>query len=265
VNDQGLSKGGKRREQILALLKRQGKITIQEIIDSVHCSEATARRDLDWLAEQGQAIRTIGGAQLEGMPAVREVSFFEKKQVLWVEKEAIARKAASMVREGDVVGLTGGTTTFLIARELKGVRGTTVVTNAVNIAMELADEEGIQVVLTGGVMRPNSFELCGPLAEKIIQSLNINLMFMGIDGVTAKQGFTTYSELEADIARLMMERSVRTYPVFDHTKVGRASLFSIAPLEAVDGCVTDRIPDEDVLKYLQDRGITVLFADNGDM
>ncbi|UUZ90053.1 DeoR/GlpR family DNA-binding transcription regulator [Paenibacillus sp. P25] len=195
------------------------------------------------------------------MSFLREQSFTEKREQWSPEKEAIARKAASMVEEGDIVGLTGGTTTYLIAKELKLHRGITVVTNAVNIAMELADSEGVQVVLTGGVVRKNSYELCGPLAEKIVESLNIGKMFMGIDGITAEQGVTTYSELEAHIARLMLQRSLQTYAVFDHTKVGKASLFGIAPLSAPRGCITDRRPEAAFADLLQQQGLELHLAE----
>ncbi|WP_159881415.1 DeoR/GlpR family DNA-binding transcription regulator [Paenibacillus puerhi] len=261
--DRAPSKGERRREQIMNLLKRQGRITIQEMIDKFDCSEATARRDLDVLERQGGIIRSLGGAQLESPAAAsgREISFFEKKQLLWLEKEAIAAKAAALVEEGDVVGLTGGTTTFLIARELKLRKGITIVTNAVNIAMELSESDGVQVVLTGGVMRRNSFELCGPLAERIIESVNIGIMFMGIDGITEEQGLTTFSEQEADIARLMLKRALRSYAVFDHTKIGRTSLFSMAPLSTLTGCITNELTDASLRAYLEASGIALHLAD----
>ncbi|WP_248927641.1 DeoR/GlpR family DNA-binding transcription regulator [Paenibacillus hamazuiensis] len=259
------SKGDKRREAIMQIVKRQGKISVQEVIDKFDCSEATARRDLDVLVKKEGLIRSLGGVQLGGAAAGvlggHELPFHEKKQLLWLEKEAIAAKAASMVKEGDIVGLTGGTTTFLIARALKTSRRITVVTNAVNIAMELAEAEGVQIVLTGGVMRSNSFELCGPLAEKIVGSLHIGLMFMGVDGVTAEHGLTTFSEQEADIARLMMGRAVRTVAVFDHTKVGRTSLFCIAPLESVSACITDAALPEALAGHLERQGVALHVAE----
>jgi DeoR family transcriptional regulator of aga operon len=261
MNDQGQSKGDKRRNIILSMLKLQGKITIFEIIEKFNCSEATARRDLDLLEKQGNIIRSFGGAQLESISVHKEVPFHEKKQMLWLEKEAIAAKAASLVEEGDVVALTGGTTTFLIARALKLREHITVVTNAVNIAMELSESQGVQVVLTGGVMRRNSFELCGPLAETIVENLNINIMFMGIDGITAEQGLTTFSELEADIARLMMKRSGKTIAVFDHSKAGRSSLFSISALTMIQGCITNRLPNQELLDFLNQQQIPLYIAE----
>lgn len=254
------SKGEQRRQQILQFLKQQGRITIQEIIEQFDCSEATARRDLDLLDKKGDIVRTIGGALFDGIASVREVPFAEKKQHLWLEKEAIARKAVELIDEGDSVCLTGGTTTFLIARELKQRQGVTVVTNAVNIAMELADCDGIQVVVIGGVMRSKSFELCGPLAEKTIEHLNIEKLFIGVDGISVDQGITTYSELEAQTGRMLMSRAKRTIAVFDHTKVEKSSLFSIAPLHEIHACVTDKKLEPKMEKTLHQYGIQTMYG-----
>jgi DeoR/GlpR family transcriptional regulator of sugar metabolism len=262
MSESNLSKGEQRREQILAVLKAERRLTIADMIERFGCSEATARRDLDLLEKMPGVIRTIGGAIYEGLARVREVSFNEKKEQLWLEKEAIARKAASLITDGDVICLTGGTTTFLIARELKNqqAEGITIVTNAVNIAMELADCSGIQVVVTGGVLRGSSFELCGPLAEKTVEDLNIGTMFMGIDGLTPEHGATTYSELEARIARLFMARTKRTIAVFDHTKIGRTSLFSIAPLASLNGCITNRLEDRSLAEAITQNHIPLHLA-----
>ncbi|MFC6227498.1 DeoR/GlpR family DNA-binding transcription regulator [Paenibacillus allorhizosphaerae] len=251
MSDQGISKGERRRAGIMTLLKQQGKVSIPEIIERFECSEATARRDLDLLEKQGNIIRTLGGAQLDTTLTSGETSFNEKRNLLWLEKEAIAAKAASMVEKGDIVGLTGGTTTFLIARALKFHNDITVVTNAVNIAMELADSDGVQVVLTGGVMRNKSFELCGPLAESIVNNIHIGKMFMGIDGISIDPGVTTFSELEAQIARLMLSRASQCYAVFDHTKIDKISLFAIAPLTEFKGFVTNRLESPAMLDYIE--------------
>jgi len=255
-----LSKGEQRRRQIMQWLKKEGQISLAEITARLGCSEATARRDLDHLARSGDVIRTIGGARLDMAVIGREFSFQEKRNLLRLEKEAIAARAASLIREGDIVGLTGGTTTFLIARELKTMSGITVVTNAVNIAMELADSDGIQVVVTGGVMRSKSYELCGPLAQSVVEKLNIGTMFLGIDGISPEGGVTTFSEAEAEIGRLLISRSVRTIAVFDHTKAGRTSLFSYAPLSALSACVTDRPLDADLERSLREAGVEILYA-----
>ncbi|WP_309121189.1 DeoR/GlpR family DNA-binding transcription regulator [Paenibacillus sp.] len=243
------SKGESRRLKLLERIKQNGKVSIQEIVDEMGCSEATARRDLDLLEKAGKIIRTIGGAVSEGASSALsgELPFANKRSFLRQEKERIADTAAGLVEEGDVICLTGGTTTFFIAKalkELKERRNLTVVTNAVNIAAELADAEDIQVVVIGGVMRSKSYELTGPLAESVIEKLNVAKMFLGVDGVSLTHGFTMHSELEARIAQRLIERSAQVYAVLDHSKLQRTALFTITALDRVTGIVTDRKPEK---------------------
>ncbi|EFM09231.1 transcriptional regulator, DeoR family [Paenibacillus curdlanolyticus YK9] len=256
-----LSKGQRRRDGILNELKRTGRITIAEIVERFGCSEVTARRDLELLERLEPIIRTIGGAMYDGMNAARDVSFAEKEGLSYLEKERIAAKAAELINEGDVIGLSGGTTNYLIARSIKNRRGITVVTNAVNIAMELAGSE-VQVVVTGGIMRHNSFELCGPLGEAMVAHLNIGKMFIGVDGVSETGGITTYSEQEAQIAKALIARSQQTIAVFDHTKVGRTSLFSISPLSYIHSFITDAPLTPAVASEAERLGIEVQLCDS---
>lgn len=252
--DMKMTKGDKRRSLILEAVEKAGEITIPEVMERYECSEATARRDLNVLAEEGRLIRTIGGARSTGS-VLPEMSFREKETLLPDIKETLAVKAASFIEEGDIIGLTGGTTTFHIARQIKNRSNITVVTNAVNIAMELAESDAIQTVLTGGVLRSKSYEMCGPLAESVLKKLNIGKMFVGIDGISLDEGLTTYSELEAQIGSLMIQRAKQTIVVFDNTKVNRTSLFTLAPLSAVHRCITDKELDEEWRKRLRELGI----------
>jgi DeoR family transcriptional regulator of aga operon len=264
MSEAASSKGERRRSEIMQVLKAKGRITVPEIVERFACSEATARRDLEWLERTESIIRTIGGALFDGgLHSARETSFAEKAGLLWLEKERIAARAAELVDEGDVVGLSGGTTTYLIARALKSRSGITVVTNAVNIAMELADSADIQVVVTGGIMRNKSYELCGPLAERMVEGLHIGKMFLGLDGLTVGQGATTYSEQEAQIAKVLLARAQKSYAVFDHSKVGRASLFSIAAFERLQAFVTDREPDAGFMEAIAHSGAELYLAGEG--
>lgn len=251
-----LSKVESRRNQLMIQIKQQGSVTLQEIMERFQCSEATGRRDLDMMEKMGGVIRTIGGAIYEGREQ-KEFPFSEKRLVSWEEKEQIAAVAADHIIEGDVIGLTGGTTTYLIAKALKHKRNITVVTNAVNIAFELSEAEDIQVVMTGGVMRKKSYELCGLLAEKIIEGINITKMFVGIDGVTVEQGFTMHSELENRIAQLLIKRSSKVFAVFDHSKLGKEALLTIVPLNQMYGVITDCPPDAWFTKAFQQAGVQI--------
>jgi len=260
IETNGGSKGQRRREAALQLLKQQGRITVQEMVERFGCSEATARRDLEQMENDYPIIRTIGGAMYDEMHAMRDLPFAEKQSLSILEKEKIAGLAASLIQEGDVIGLSGGTTSLFIAKLLKQRKAITVVTNAVNIAMELAGSH-IQVVVTGGIMRHNSFELCGPLGEGMISGLHIGKMFIGIDGISAGGGITTYSEQEAQIAKALIKRSQETYVIFDHTKMERTSLFSIAPLSELNGVITDRPLTPALAEQMSMYGIAIHVTD----
>ncbi|MCR2802575.1 DeoR/GlpR family DNA-binding transcription regulator [Paenibacillus soyae] len=254
------SKGQRRREAILQLLKQQGRITITEMVERFGCSEATARRDLEQMEGTYPVIRTIGGAMYDGMSTMRELHFAEKEGLSILEKEKIAQLASTLIVEGDVIGLSGGTTNFLLAKLLKSRKGITVVTNAVNIAMELAGSP-IQVVVTGGIMRHNSFELCGPLGEGMVAQLHIGKMFIGVDGISASGGISSYSEQEAQIAKALIKRSQETYAVFDHTKTNRTSLFSVASLSELKAVITDSELDGELGDQLQREQVAVYVTD----
>ncbi|GIQ63989.1 GntR family transcriptional regulator [Paenibacillus cisolokensis] len=260
--DSPFSKTDQRRQLLLKALSERGAMTIPEMMELAGCSKATIVRDLDLLAGRGLIIRTINGAQPQSSPGPsgQELSFQEKKHLQSAEKMAIARRAVSLVEEGDVVGLTGGTTTFLIAWLLRSRVNITVVTNAVNIAASLAESEGVQVVVTGGVMRGKSYELCGPLALKTLEELHIGKMFLGVDGVSLENGLTTHSEFEAQTNRLFIAHAQQTYAVFDHTKWERTSLFPIAPLSSANALITDKPPSAAMLDRLRAENIPVYVA-----
>lgn len=259
------SKSELRRSRVLEQIKMHGKISIQEIIEETGCSEATARRDLDMLEKSGQIIRTIGGAVYEGTltQSAVELPFADKRFFQRQEKERIAEEAAKLVEEGDIVCLTGGTTTFFIARALKRFRNITIVTNAVNIAADLADSDGIQVVVIGGIMRAKSYELSGPLAESVINKINITKMFLGVDGVSLEHGFTTHSELEARIAQLLIGRSRHVYAVFDQSKLEKSALFTIIPLSLARGVIMNEQPKSWFQQACQENHVALhVAADN---
>ncbi|MEK3881726.1 DeoR/GlpR family DNA-binding transcription regulator [Paenibacillus sp. PL2-23] len=260
MNDGSGSKGQRRREAIMQLLKQQGRITISEMVERFGCSEATARRDLEQMEGVYPVIRTIGGAMYDGMSTMRELHFAEREGLSILEKERIAQLAATLIHEGDVIGLSGGTTNFLLAKLLKSRKGITVVTNAVNIAMELAGSQ-IQVVVTGGIMRHNSFELCGPLGEGMVAQLHIGKMFIGVDGISATGGISSYSEQEAQIAKALIKRSHETYAVFDHTKLNRTSLFSIAALSELKAVITDSVLSGELAEELDHHNVSVFVTD----
>jgi len=161
-----------------------------------------------------------------------------------------------MVQEGQATILDSGTTTTEIARALRGFKNLTIVTNAVNIAAELTGAQ-VEVILTGGTLRKNSFSLVGPIAEETLKRLNADLLFLGVDGFDVHYGLSTPNLLEAKVNRTMVEVAKRTIAVCDSSKFGRRSLSLIAPPDALHEVVTDRGAPKSDLRALKKIGIEV--------
>lgn len=239
-------------------MRENGAVTVSGIMEEFGVSEATARRDLETLEQEKKLIRTFGGAILETVRT--EIPFYSKMDLNPEEKRELADKALSLIRDGDVIGLTGGSTTMAIARALqqRPFERLTVVTNAINIAFELAGKPGMQLIVTGGVIRTQSFELSGPLADATLGELTIQKTFVGADGVSLARGITTFDELEAHTNRVMMRHSFETYVVADRSKWNRDSVFLISGLSAVTALLTDSGLDPATRKAFSDAGTRLL-------
>ncbi len=222
-------------------------------------SQVTIRKDLEVLHSQGLVYRTHGGALPIPTGALRDPSLREKEKLHRREKQLIGAAAARLVQEGESIILDSGTTTTAMARALREFRNLTVITNAVNIAAELAGT-AIEVILTGGILREKSFSLVGPLAEETLRRLRANLVFLGVDGFDVHFGLTTPNLLEASVNRVMVEIAKRVVVVCDSSKFGRRSLSLIAPISSVHQTVTDSRISKADLKTLGDAGIEVTLA-----
>jgi DeoR family transcriptional regulator of aga operon len=176
------------------------------------------------------------------------------------EKRRIAEEAASRVTESMAVGLTGGTTATEVAKALADRRDLTIVTNALNIASELAIRPDVKLVVTGGVARSQSYELSGPIAETTLAGLNLDIAFVGVDGIEAKAGCTTYQEIEAHTNGVMIEQARLVVVVADGSKIGRAAFARMCPLSAVDELITDHEADREAVRKLTDNGVRVTFV-----
>jgi DeoR family transcriptional regulator of aga operon len=155
------------------------------------------------------------------------------------------------------VGFTGGTTTTEVARSMLDRRGLTVVTNALNIAGELAIRSDLKLVVTGGTARPESYELVGPSAERALDDVNLDLAIVGVDGVTVAEGLTTHHEVEAHTNRVLLERARTVIAVADSSKIGRVAFARICSLEAVDELITDQAADPSAVASMREAGVVV--------
>ena len=246
-----------RLNALLELLAERGRIEVDDIAEELAVSAATIRRDLDHLAEQQLLTRTRGGAVAHAVSYDLPLRYKSARHA--DAKLRIARAAAALVAKGAVVGLNGGTTATEVGRALatRSDLDVTIVTNALNIANELAVRQQIKLVVTGGVVRPQSYEMIGPLARLIPDELTLDVTFLGVDQLDPQLGASARDVGEAAINRLLAERATRVVVVADSSKLGGSAFARICPIEAIHGLITDSDADEAVAGEFRDRGIDV--------
>jgi len=249
-----------RRQQILQQLLEQGSVQVADLVGRYGVSAVTIRTDLGHFEEQGLATRTHGGATLVRTPP-QEQDIHEKDALNLPLKESIGARAAQLVQAGDNIIIDSGSTTMTLARHLRGHRDVTVMTNGLNIAWELANAAGVNVLLTGGQLRKQSLSLQGSQAEASLNPYSFDTLFLGVDGLDLQFGLTTHDEAEARLNHRMVERARRIVVLTDASKFGRVSLHRIAYLDQIHAVITDAGIDEATREGLQRRGIDVVVAE----
>ena len=247
-----------RQQKILALLQQHDVVSVGRLARSVRASEMTVRRDLAVLRDRGLVRKVHGGAVLEVRKAV-ESHFSATRQEHVGEKEAIAKEAATLVSAGSVVALGAGTTTWHVARALAERTDLTFITNSPNIALEL-DRGQSNIILTGGHFRTPADALVGPPALWTLERLQIDVLFLGANGVDLKAGYTTPVLAEVEVNVAMIRKASRVILVADHSKFGRVTLASFGPIEAAHVLVTDAAAPRPLLSRIRRRGVEVMVA-----
>ncbi|MFF9392401.1 DeoR/GlpR family DNA-binding transcription regulator [Streptomyces griseoluteus] len=235
-----------RRALIVDEVRRRGGVRVNELTRQLGVSDMTVRRDLDALARQGVLEKVHGGAVPVVEASTHEPGFEAKSGLEPTAKEEIARAAARLVAPGSAIALSGGTTTYTLARQLLEVPDLTVVTNSVRVADVFHTAQrtsgrrqgAATVVLTGGVRTPSD-SLVGPVADRAIAALHFDLLFLGVHGISAEAGLSTPNLAEAETNRQLVRSARRVVVVADHTKWGTVGLSSFAALDDVDTLVTD--------------------------
>ncbi len=240
---------------ILERLSLDGSVSVADIATDLEVSPATIRRDLRLLEDQRLLGRTHGGAVPRGVLYELPLRYKSGRQT--EQKLRIAREAANRVLDGWAIGLTGGTTTTEVARILVERERLTVVTNALNIASELAVRPNLKLVVTGGVARAESYELVGPIAEASLEGLNLDMVFLAVDGISPSAGLTTHHEIEAGTNRALLERARHVTVVADSSKIGKVAFARICQLSQVDELITDDGADRNALIALRNAGVIV--------
>jgi DeoR family transcriptional regulator of aga operon len=259
-----------RLNSILEKLTVEGRLSVEDIAESFDISPATVRRDLNVLAAKRLVTRTHGGAVAMGN--AYELPLHYKISRNADAKRAIAATAAARLGLGDVVGLTGGTTTSEVGRvisaskrfEVERGSGITIVTTALNIANELAIRPHIQIVVTGGVARERSYELVGPLVAAALAEVSLDWAVLGVDGLDERFGATTPDQNEAEANHRLVSNAKRVMVVADHSKFGRSTLARICSLDEISVLVTDRRPEGGLASALDAAGVEVVVARSED-
>lgn len=255
----------KRAKQILHLLLREGKASVDALIDSLGASPASIRRDLARLEKQGLVHRTHGGAMLAGnsssmYEAFRfDASFAVREDRFAAEKQRIARAASALVQDDETIGLAAGTTTTLVARQLVHRKNLHIVTNAVNIGMELSSNARVQTTLTGGSLRwAGAFSLVGPAAIESLTAVIMNRLFLGATGVDPDRGLTVIQPEEAAVFRAMARQAQLRIVVADSSKIGHVSPAVVCTAKEIDVLITDTSIPEDIASRFREKGVRLI-------
>jgi DeoR family transcriptional regulator of aga operon len=250
-----------RRRLIVEQVERQGRVTVEELVRRFGISAVTIRADLEALARAGAVTRSHGGAT-PAAPVQQDTPLTVKETRHHAQKRRIGIAAARLVRDGETIIIDSGTTTVEIARQLRQQRWNelTVITNALNIALELSGLGGVRVMMLGGLLRQTSYSLAGPDAEQALARLSADRLFLGVDGLDPAVGVTTPDPLEASLNALMIRVSRQTVAVLDASKFGQRSLSVIAPIASLDTVISDTSVPADHVEALRKQGVQVLLV-----
>lgn len=250
-----------RRNKIKEMVLEEKSVKVADLVKEFNVSEETIRRDLNQLEREGMIQKNYGGAILvddflnamSSIPPVqqRKFQFFE-------EKDAIARHAASYVSNNQIVILDSGSTTWCIARHLKTVQNLMVVTNGMNVAEEISQNEEASVFVLGGKLINKSMSLVGPQAEIELQKYNAHFAFLGTWGISQRKGFTSSDLYEAEVKRAMIAAGQKIVIVADHSKFEKQGLISFSSFQDVDILITSNLADPNILKEIRLIGVEVV-------
>ena len=261
------SKTDKRAKEILRLLLQLGKTSIDDLTSALGASPASIRRDLTRLEKQGLVHRTHGGVMLANTgqmfyePFRLDASFQVREDRFAGEKMRIARAAALLVQEEETIGLAAGTTTTLVARQLMHRKGLHIITNALNIGVELSANTRLQTTLTGGDLRwAGAFSLVGPVPLEMLSTVVMHRVFLGVTGIDAARGATMIQPEEAAVSRAMARAARQVIVVADSSKISLVSPAVICPSSGIDLLITDDGIQEEAQEALTKAGVRLIIA-----
>jgi DeoR family fructose operon transcriptional repressor len=260
LNSKDIVFAEERKKRILSLLKENSKILVPDLCKHFDLSPATIRNDLRELANAGLLQRTHGGAIVLEQTSY-ELNTYQKVVKCMEEKRAIAKYAASLVRDGDSIALDTGTTSMELAKQLCGKSNLTVVLNDIDIARFLEDNSSFNIVLVGGTLRRNYHCLTGSMTVRDIQSFGVDKAFIATNGISAKSGLSTPDINIAEVKKALIDIALEVIVICDNSKLGSVAFAKFAPIKMVDLLITDNNADPDELKAISECGVNVKTVD----
>ena len=248
-----------RRVLILEKLEEKGQVDVISLSKDLMVSAVTIRNDLKRLEQKNVIIRARGGA-IKVDRVGMDFALTDKNKQNYDQKKRIGKAAANLIEEGDTIILDSGTTTMEIAKNISTIAELTVITNALNIANQLAEHPKANVIIPGGFLRKNSLSLIGATAEESFKNYFCDKLFLAVDGFSAMHGLSTPNVEEAHLNRIMMSISKQVIVVTDSSKFHKRSFAFITHISEIDILITDSgIPSEDQ-KKLESAGVKVIIA-----
>ena len=248
-----------RREKILELLMEDGSAKVIDLSRIFRVSEVTIRQDLEKLEKDGLVKRAHGGAFLKEVEdQVR--SFALMNQANLDKKAVIGQHAAQLIEEGDTIILDSGSTTTEIAKNLIGRKNLTIITNALNIALTLGAETGIEVIVTGGEFKPPTLSLTGQKAADFFHDVHVDKLFLATAGISLRSGLTYPSLSDIVVKKAMIDVAETVYLVADSSKIGKGAFASLGALSLIDYIITDSAIGKEHLQLFKDHEIELLIA-----
>ena len=246
-----------RKNEILSTLQKEQRVLVAELSQKYKVTEETIRRDLEKLEREGFVKKTYGGAVLNKNIAM-DMPLKIRERTNRKEKQIIAIKVAELIDEGDCIMLDSSSTSLMIARELKKLSKLTVITNSVEVLIELSGNEGIKVISTGGTLRDSSLSLVGKAAQEVLNHYNVDKAIISCKGVDLEKGVTDSHEMEADVKISMCNCAKTVILAVDNSKLGEVYFVKVCELNEGDYLVTDKLPDASWRTYFEKRGVSVI-------
>lgn len=246
-----------RKNEILAILQKEQRVLVAELSQKYNVTEETIRRDLEKLEKEGFVKKTYGGAVLNNNTNV-ELPLRIREKTNKKEKLIIARMVSELVDEGESIMLDSSSTSLMVAKNLNQFKKLTVITNSVEVLIELAGNKGINVISTGGMLRDSSLSLVGKTAERTLMNFNVDKAVISCKGIDLEKGITESNESEAEIKNVMRACAKTTILAIDHSKFDNISFIKALDLNKNDIVVTDKLEHDKWNQFFEDKGIKVI-------